>query len=125
MHEQVILPCVFGCPHGADSLGHYLTCGILWACVQEVSRFVVSFEARDRMGLSLQVEDLFHLALAYRAYHTLRIEYPQVVTEAIGRRSFFEVQRHFIQLMRGYAPEFLRTFCYVQGRLFNTAEEDG
>ena len=37
MHEQTLMPCIFGCGQGVpDRCSHYIVCPVLWAAIVDV-----------------------------------------------------------------------------------------
>ncbi len=70
MHEQDVLPCVFGCHDETDWLHHYLVCAPLWLICGQA----LSLEAPLHLGericvVNPSVENLQLLALCFQLYH--------------------------------------------------------
>ncbi len=70
MHEQEVLPCIFGCRSETDVLGHYLMCTPLWLICSRA----LSVEAPLHLGericvMNPSVETLQLLALCFQVYH--------------------------------------------------------
>ena len=77
-HEQIILPCLFGCPNSCDDLYHYLQCPhllALWA-------FLAGGVSKDplvRWGLINPSQLSFnYIACAFSGYHAVRREFKKL-----------------------------------------------
>ena len=89
-HEEVRLPCIFGCEDGQDSLNHYLTCDPLWS--------IVCSCAGTRVEL-LGDTPVQRLGLARRSYHAIRMNHAARITHAVQTGDFYDI----IELLLEYA----------------------
>ena len=70
MHEDVLLPCIFGCRGAQDSLNHYLVCSPLW----QIASASLCCEAPLHIGPRIGIIDptpqrLQLLSLCFCIYH--------------------------------------------------------
>ena len=68
-HEQVRLPCIFGCKCTIDTLEHYLTCKRIWLIADKHCADTVGTSVLHRLGLKEPCPKKFRrLAIAYTVY---------------------------------------------------------
>ena len=77
MHEQTLMPCIFGCGQGVpDRCSHYIVCPVLWAAIVDVMGEPVRVSDPSilhRLLISSPHPDhLFCLSLAFLSYHFVK-----------------------------------------------------
>ena len=101
-HEDVLLPCIFGCSDQKDCLEHYLVCDPMWTCAVTASSLPTSFLSLSPierlcifnpgpLGLKL-------LGLVYRGYHTLKLGHRGTIDRCIDCDDHSEIILLFISI---------------------------
>ena len=89
MHENVSLPCVFGCRGGKDTLEHYLVCDILLSLLLEQFVFAIGPSPLHRLNLINPTPQMFILiTVMFNMYHTLKLGYRSTVDTAVSQMRF-------------------------------------
>ena len=119
-HEDSILGCVFGCG-GHDNLKHYLVCDVLWTLVIGISfphiaylcpcvppillpAYRACFHNADKMTIIL-------LALAFKTYHAIKMDYRHLIDSAFLNHNFDEVLSTCIDLIKLFSLDFPSLHC--------------
>ena len=97
-HENLILPCIFGCG-GRDNLTHYSNCesfallgvpGPLISCAGENHSVIGAFS--PRLCLSLVTPDsILSCLVAFKVYHAMKIESRELIADAVRMGDFSSV----------------------------------
>ena len=89
LHEQVRLPCVFGCLEACDSLQHYWSCARLWGVVSAALGLQLPECVLGKLGFPVPTMGNVHaIFVAYHAYHTVKISHRDSVQTAIESQDF-------------------------------------
>ena len=103
MHEDVRLPCIFGCESATDEFAHYLTCGILWNMLRKHFYNYISHIPQTRLALPFPTPpDILIVASAFHTYHSLKIGSRSIVDEAIHSNNFSVVARLAAETLSDY-----------------------
>ena len=87
-HEQIRLPCIFGCKGTNDTLEHYLTCKRLWLVTDKHCADTVGTSVLHRLGLRSPCPRKFkRLAIAFTEYHALKLSHRDVIEKALENRN--------------------------------------
>ena len=101
MHEQVRLPCIFGCAESGDHLLHYTACSQMWKTIDTelgilFGRMLPSQSARLCMR-NPSYRSLAMLAIAFKGYHWLKIDrYDEILSNCTS--GSFEVTHDLFAL---------------------------
>ena len=114
-HEEEILGCVFGCG-GEDNILHYLKCDILWTLVIGVAHPQIKYLCPDvssgelpayRAGLrDASKASISILAIAFKTYHALKMDYRPTIQRALASHNFEEVYLICTELIKLFASDF-------------------
>jgi len=75
-HEEVRLPCLYGCRGEPDALQHYLVCPRLWRTVAVATHQRVPDDPLERLCVrNCSRSNLRLLSVASRSYHTLKLSH--------------------------------------------------
>jgi hypothetical protein len=95
MHENELLPCIFGCDSEGDNLSHYLSCDPMWTLAASASSLPAVFLSlaplarlcllnRSPLGLKL-------LSVVFRGYHALKMGHRNLVEYCVRSGNFDEI----------------------------------
>ena len=94
MHEDIRLPCIFGCQSAPDDFAHYLVCDTLWDMLRKHFREYISHLPQSRLALPFPTPyNVLIVGCAFHTYHALKIGLREVVDEAIQAQHFDSVIR--------------------------------
>ena len=92
VHEDIRLPCIFGCQSAPDDFSHYLVCDILWNMLRKHFREYISHLPQTRLALPFPTPyNVLIVGCAFHTYHSLKIGSREVVDEAIRTFEFEKV----------------------------------
>ncbi len=70
MHEQELLPCIYGCSGANDELNHYFLCAPLWQIASQALHVEAPLGLSQRLCLEGPTPDTARLlALVFSLYH--------------------------------------------------------
>ena len=108
LHESVALPCILGCG-GEDTLMHYLTCDYFWTLLHSAVGATVeqlTSSPAERACIShISPFSLKRCAVAFSAYHGLKVGNRLAVDKAVAGNEFDDVQESFLVLCKHHARE--------------------
>ena len=103
MHENPVLPCIFGCVDCSDDLAHYLCCPTLWAIVGEIGSLPFDpsvLSIASRLCLSNPTFDHFRVCgVACWLYHGFKIGERSRIDELIESGRFADVLTLALELL--------------------------
>ena len=111
LFEDLRLPCILGCGDvGAkDSLSHYLSCSVFWALLNSACRSPAShWDVFAQANICLadpEPFDIQRLAVAFRAYHILKLGHRREIESAAAADDFDRMHKLFLELSRLFASE--------------------
>ena len=110
MHNESIMPCIFGCDGGEDSLHHYLRCEVLWtlAYIRSKATSIISRSQspEERFCICTIIpQSVLRLYSAYSTYHALRKLHLDVLQNAISSGWYGEVYETAMQLIKTFYAE--------------------
>ena len=105
-HDEVTLPCIFGCSDGCeDDLAHYLKCTFFWSLIESKISFDIPSTCLERVGVRNPSKRNFHLlAATFQAYHGtkkwLRDLDTNLSTFLTIETNLVSIRRHFGNIFR-------------------------
>ena len=102
MHEQMLLPCIFGCTGGRDEVNHYFLCSPLWQIASEALQIEAPLDLATRLCLVTPTPSTVRLlALTFVLYHYAKTRAKElggatVVGSRDVQRITFEAARTFL-----------------------------
>ena len=104
MHEEVTLPCIFGCVDGRDDLAHYHSCYTLWTIVGAATHpgcSPTTLSAPARLCLvQPSASNLKACGVATCLYHAIKIGYRDRLDDFIDAHNFAGVQTLASELVK-------------------------
>ena len=73
MHEETLLPCIFGCRGECDRIGHYIFCSPLWQIAGAALKIDVPLDFNSRICVSnVCPQSVQLLAIVCTLYHHVK-----------------------------------------------------
>ena len=92
MHEDIHLPCMFGCQSAPDDFSHYPVCDIVWSMLRKHFHQYISHLPQTRLALPFPTScSILIVGCAFHTHHALKIGAREVVDEAIHTFEFEKV----------------------------------
>ena len=108
-HEDIRLPCIFGCQDCKDSLAHYLECDILWTtiiCTYGLDTSWLKASASQRLGLTNPSKtSLTLIAVASRSYHAIKMGNKEVIQQTMRDKDFHRIQNLLFEFAAIFSKE--------------------
>ena len=110
MHEDNLLPCIFGC-EGDDALAHYLCCDPLWTAVISCSYKRTELLMQPPLvRLCLEtpsVEGARLITIAFSCYHALKLGHRDLVEAGCDSGNFCEMHVKLMSLADAFAKDII------------------
>jgi len=108
MHEDIALPCIFGCD-ASDTLSHYICCDPLWTAVISSSyKNVELLNCSPLVRLCLEtpsVESARLIAIAFSCYHSLKLSQRLLVESGCDSDDFAETHAKLMSLADAFSRD--------------------
>ena len=108
MHDELRLPCIFGCEGCMDSLDHYLYCDPLWSAVISCSFRRTELLLADpitRLGLGGSKEWWQMLSVAFSCYHALKLGHREDIVASLVSGHLCQVHGRLLSYARVFASD--------------------
>ena len=107
MHENVILPCIFGCAGQEDRLSHYMHCITMWSILNESFGGIFAPSLVSRLGYQSPCPQKFIvIACAFEVYHALKVGNRSIVEECVASCRFAKVVQYSSDIAADYRKRF-------------------
>ena len=91
-HEDVAMPCLFGCRVKRDELEHYIVCARLWKAIAARTEGPIACDTLDQLSISApSSRNQGNLAVAFTVYHAVKHGEMHLVRQALSNSSFVEL----------------------------------